>query len=194
MQRATAHTLHRRGLRASFTRSGRAAGRHPLSLCARSRALVLARAHAFNYIFASQLPRERKTGRGYRGGVGIPPAGGRGRRGERYAHGRSTWEIVARSWRRVRSRQEEPGDCARSNFITWKSVRLNGRSIARVSRFSHPARRFAYTDRSMNRGCASRLFYLISPLRERDARHANLKNCRWKKIPIFKLMIIFATR
>lgn len=59
--RATAHTLHR----------SVAFGRHSLAAAAAvppfaihfHYVLVLARAHAFNYIFASQLPRERKTGR-----------------------------------------------------------------------------------------------------------------------------------
>lgn len=120
MQRATAHTLHRRGLRASFTRSGRAAGRHPLSLCARSRALVLARAHAFNYIFASQLPRERKTGRGYRGGIGIPPAGGRGRRGERDTH---TGDPPEKS---LRGHDEESGRGRKSPAIARALILLLG--------------------------------------------------------------------
>lgn len=139
--RACSARLHTRCTAVAFGRHSLAAAVPPVAIhfhYVRARALVLARAHAFNYIFASQLPRERKTGRRYRGWVGIPPRRSEEEEEERYAHGRSTWEVVARTWRRVQSRQEESGDCARSDFIAWKSVRSNGRSVlnGNCSRFS----------------------------------------------------------
>lgn len=96
--RACSARLHTRCTAVAFGRHSLAAAVPPFAIhfhYVRARALVLARAHAFNYIFASQLPRERKTGREYRGGDGgrgyLRRPEVRGREGEReremHAHG-----------------------------------------------------------------------------------------------------------
>lgn len=185
MQRATAHTLHRRGLRASFTRSGRAAGRHPLSLCARSRA----RAHAFNYIFASQLPRERKTGREYRSRVGIPPA--RGRR-EGYTHGWSTWEIVRCANMTESGCGRKSPAIARALILLLGNRRDRDRSFAFLVFLAQRAGSHIHTDRSVNEPCISiLLIYLIS--RHSRKMLAARKLSLQKRYRYLNVIIIFAT-
>lgn len=62
------HVAHRAPWPSGVIHSQRPCRRSPSTfiMCARSRT------HAFNYIFASQQPRERETGRGYAMGTGRP--------------------------------------------------------------------------------------------------------------------------
>jgi len=137
----------RRGLRASFTRSGRrrrhhrrATSRHPLSLCARSLALAHARASLITFLHRNCREKER-DGRVTRqeedrGGARGRGEGGGGQKKKRRRRGARAIQPE----KSCRGRDEE-GESARSNFIAWinRRDRSIDRSIALPRFFYHPS-------------------------------------------------------